>query len=277
MAFMKTIEELFPLDTLPEPKGPIHNNRKVFKKSSYPVFSLNIFEELLSYLKGLAQNKVDEEDDLEPDQRTKIRYVLLPNSFQLLLGAEGIADSKIPAHFQLTGEPKPQAKCIAAGNLFLDDKQKIIKINNKSGDYQLPFSTIQWVLLTLLAYNEGQLLADEITVEDARNPKKHFINTKNEATRQWKEKLTASLAKKIPGNFSLKQTIDNILIREYTAPTPSALAEAIAATQQPMPRRRALNFFDGTEAPPAKRQVEHEDDGAKEPGKRKIEPIPLLL
>ncbi|MFA5959108.1 MAG: hypothetical protein WC785_01155 [Tatlockia sp.] len=85
----------------------------------------------------------------------KVLRFLLRTDGTLVFGAEGTPSSigKIPAHFQLTAEPKQWehlevygASCLTAGNAYFDEKNRLCGLSNKSGDFRPPFDSLQFAL-----------------------------------------------------------------------------------------------------------------------------------
>lgn len=122
-------------------------------------------------------------------QNKTVRY-FVDSNMQLWVAPEGVPSEKTPAHFQMSGVSKSQATCVAAGNLiFSEDFQRLVKVSNKSGDFQPNFECLQWIL-AILATNESNLpfaLSDTLILEKAvfepGGGKKYKINTVD--LRQW--------------------------------------------------------------------------------------------
>lgn len=63
--------------------------------------------------------------------------------------------TKIPVHYQLTGDSRESAACICAGNLFFEDDYKTLKkVNHKSGDFKPSFESLKWLLAVLMTYKQ---------------------------------------------------------------------------------------------------------------------------
>ncbi len=122
-------------------------------------------------------------------QDKTVRY-FVDSNMQLWVAPEGVPSEKIPAHFQMSGVSKSQATCVAAGNLiFSEDFQRLVKVSNKSGDFQPNFQCLQWILAILIT-NESNLpfaLSDTLILEKAvferGGGKKYSISTVD--LRQW--------------------------------------------------------------------------------------------
>jgi len=87
--------------------------------------------------------------------KLKLRFIVDTDGM-LWFALEGIPSSRIPAHFQMTGSPFLQAKCLAAGNFsFIKEKENepyTLTIINKSGDFKPNLECLKWPI-AILAVN----------------------------------------------------------------------------------------------------------------------------
>ncbi|GGI89427.1 hypothetical protein [Legionella impletisoli] len=202
-----TLSELFgELGQTPEVIHTKPGSRALRKDVTLQIYPLAQLHELLTVLKGKTQD--DDEDDY------KIRY-LLDTKFNLWFGLEGFPGSEVPAHYQMTGEKREEATCFAAGNIqFSRDFTTIEAINNKSGDFQPPFQSIQWALAVLIHNLELSSttirLADELCIESAAPIVQHRFTLDD--VRQW---VRLSFSEKLEA-FSLQPTV--IKTCPYEAP-----------------------------------------------------------
>ncbi|MBX9704272.1 MAG: hypothetical protein K2X39_08990 [Silvanigrellaceae bacterium] len=136
----------------------VHSNRE----SSFTVYSLPNLLALLNLLKEADKGSCK-------FSTNKIRYLVTTDK-QLFFALEGTPNAIVPAHYQMSSETIENAKCLAAGNIYLtqDNGFKIKKINHKSGDFTPCFDSIKWVLALLLA-NESLLqnfIPETIEIEE---------------------------------------------------------------------------------------------------------------
>ncbi len=128
------LNELF--ENGPENKVIGASNIRPPRAGHFNIYPLSKFKELQEAVKSISVA-----------QKNCFRY-LVDTSGKLWLAAEGSANSTVPAHFQLTGMPRIQARCLTAGNLKFD-KNRLILINHKSGDFQPSFSSLSHLLMIL--------------------------------------------------------------------------------------------------------------------------------
>ena len=173
----------------------------------------------------------------------KIRY-LVDLEQQLWFAEEGSANKTIPAHYQMTGEERNSARCLAAGNLkFSENFREIIKINNKSGDFHPDFNSIQWLLAILIANSEVPTIqwADTVKIKKC-------------ATEACYELLFSDIATWITEQFSHTQIASfrnqapNIKQVEYSPAestrgfmSPSTLSLSLFASEPPSAKKPRLS------------------------------------
>lgn len=104
-------------------------------------------------------------EELRAKHKTTIRY-LIDTEYNLWLAREGAPGGKVPSHAQMTGSNSTGTSCIAAGNIkFSKENNTIIKINNKSGDFQPAFDSIKWLLAIIQANIGADIFASSIEFE----------------------------------------------------------------------------------------------------------------
>ncbi len=98
-----------------------------------------------------------------PDaKKNKFRF-LVDIEHQLWFALEGTVSPSIPGHFQMTDD----SDCLSAGNITINEKNEIIKINHKSGDFKPAFECLAHAL-AILTHNQGDnsyTLAESISIE----------------------------------------------------------------------------------------------------------------
>lgn len=108
---------------------------------SCPVFPLAKFVDLVDYVQYWEEKGFD-------ISTNRFRF-LIDENYQFWLAPEGIADNAvIPAHYQMTGAIREEARCFAAGNLIFSktEPNKLIKISNKSGDFKPEYHSLEFLL-----------------------------------------------------------------------------------------------------------------------------------
>lgn len=80
------------------------------------------------------------------DKPLKVVRFLLRTNQSLVFGAEGRPKRHIPAHCQMAGNNPFTATCIAAGNAFFDEHQRLCAISNQSGDFRPSFDSLRFAL-----------------------------------------------------------------------------------------------------------------------------------
>lgn len=120
------------------------NMGKIRKSVSHKIESLHTLKNLID-----IKQEAEEPSDLR---------FLVDGHFKAWFARETHANRPLaPKHYQMTGNLRKQAQCIAAGNLELDkDHTTLIKVNHKSGDFRPSFNSLKW-LLAILVLNEDQL------------------------------------------------------------------------------------------------------------------------
>lgn len=104
-------------------------------------------------------------EELRRNHKTSVRY-LIDSNYQLWLAWEGVPGGKVPAHSQMTGSNHAGISCIAAGNIkFSKENNTIIRVNNKSGDFQPAFDNVKWLLAILLANLGPDIFAPSLEFE----------------------------------------------------------------------------------------------------------------
>ncbi len=155
------------------------NKHKIKSARTLLVYSANGLHQLLDEVRKVSER--DSEDDLlsssgvnasdfsEAVGNNSLRYaVVLENkAIKILFAQEGAPTSKIPAHYQMTGKSKEEAKVLAAGNLFFDnDWNCITGFSNKSGDFRPPFETSLYLVAGLVHVPSLRKLVKTATKSD---------------------------------------------------------------------------------------------------------------
>ncbi|MCX7116706.1 MAG: hypothetical protein NTW94_02120 [Legionellales bacterium] len=144
----------FPLDTAPKRESFKNSNfRGITKSLAYDICPIARLPYLIEQMKSKT-----------PDEKC-LRY-LVDTENKLWFALEGPGGGHYtPCHYQMTGEPSSNSRCIAVGNIEISDKAgggfQVAMLNHKSGDFSPNFDTLQWVLGILLA-NEKTLSAANI-------------------------------------------------------------------------------------------------------------------
>ena len=139
-----------PLGDVPQFKGnnESRNNKLV---GNYVISTMNTLPELITETRKSSIKNV-----------ITLRFLLTPK-FELLFAKEGVPTGIIPAHFCMTGEIQNAALCITAGNIKIDQDDKIIHITHKSGDFHPSWESLQYALFALLAC--GAQFSNTFTIE----------------------------------------------------------------------------------------------------------------
>jgi len=148
--------------SLDRPSKGCISPRSVTCDSSHSIYPIAFLSSLIEKIKTNSGK----------DNNTHTIRFLVDIYGRLWFGEEGGPSRSVPAHYQMTGDPANNARCITAGNItFSDDHREIIFINNKSGDFRPPFDTLKWVLAILIA-NEDRLAAASVRLADTINIQK---------------------------------------------------------------------------------------------------------
>ncbi|MBV8802251.1 MAG: hypothetical protein JO131_04680 [Gammaproteobacteria bacterium] len=120
-----------------------------------------------------------------------VRFLVRQNG-NLILAEEGPPGGSIPAHVQLSVDPEEfksitnqdflkyystKFRCLAAGNAFFNKNHELCQINQKTGDYQLPFISLQFGIQAFLA-NPNIKIADELIVTESCEDTHYVLKTK---------------------------------------------------------------------------------------------------
>lgn len=112
--------------------GSSTSRRKAYSSLDIKVFSLNGLQNLVDYACEVSRGK-------RYPSATKFRY-LVTTDYELLLALEGSPSPTIPAHYRMVSDDRASVRCLAAGNIKIDEG-KVTFISNKSGDFTpSPFS-----------------------------------------------------------------------------------------------------------------------------------------
>ena len=212
-----------PLGETPQFKGnnESRNNKLV---GNYVISTMNTLPELIAETRQLSIKNV-----------ITLRF-LLTTKFELLFAKEGRPNTTTPAHFAMTGEVQNAAWCITAGNIKIDQDNKIIHISHMSGDFQPSWESLQYALFALLAC--GAQFSDKFTIE------KH-IKTFVKVTVQL-ENVQNELNAKFSDTLK-KQCIEiNANLFNQTHKYPKAHPESTGSTlffaEKPVTKKRKIEF-----------------------------------
>ncbi|CDZ78940.1 hypothetical protein BN59_03255 [Legionella massiliensis] len=108
----------------------------------------------------------------------KVIRFLLRKDMELVFGEEGYpSNNGAPAHAQMTKDdpniPLFNRKCITAGNAFFNERNELVALNNKSGDFQPEFQSLCYMLIALLDNNVP--LGDTITIRETCKNTSHVM------------------------------------------------------------------------------------------------------
>jgi hypothetical protein len=116
---------------------------------------------------------------------TTVLRFLLRTDGTLVFGKEGGARLNIPSHFQMADLDPWKATCITAGNAYFDENQKLVLLDNKSGDFRPPFDTLQFATEALLKHPNilsNSLMVDAINTH-GNSVDRHLIDISRYTTR----------------------------------------------------------------------------------------------
>lgn len=137
------------------------------KYGKYPIYPICEYKRLLSFIKDkkIENSFSSAFDDDEEEFGIAVRYLLTTDG-KLLLGEEGRANTKVPAHPQMNGQVFGEAACASAGTLFFSDAGLCTRIRPKSGHFKPSFVSQAKALRILVACEVP--FADEFTIEQLR-------------------------------------------------------------------------------------------------------------
>jgi hypothetical protein len=160
--------------------------------NTYVMYKPEGIDILLNNVEKDIKNSSSNGKNVSRDGYIIVRFLVRQNG-DLVLGEEGDPSGSIPAHAQLSIDPglfnfeKPENfseffnngkfNCIAAGNAFFNKDHELCQINQKSGDYRLPFVSLQFGINAFFS-NPHIKFADELTVMDTRSHARFQLKTK---------------------------------------------------------------------------------------------------
>jgi hypothetical protein len=163
------------------------NKEDAVIKSDVMCFSRN--PELNCKLVPLANLK---EFFVESPKKLKLRFIVDTDGI-LWFAPEGRPNRTTPAHYQMTGSPYMDARCLAAGNFYFrkkENQQYTLAITNKSGDFKPKLESLKWAI-AILAVNLKNLpdllnIKDKIEIQSSPTKDTQLtFEIKSEETMAW--------------------------------------------------------------------------------------------
>lgn len=96
-------------------------------------------------------------------EKNKIYRWLVDTDGKLWFANEGSPSMVTPAHFQMTGQVRGKASCLAAGNITFSEQGSVLLLTNKSGDFMpKPSSLIHFFAAIYFGSLESRLGLDNV-------------------------------------------------------------------------------------------------------------------